>query len=48
MVIEVADTSVATIVATTAMLRMAGSRAEPDPLPLSDAKDMKTVTRGYS
>jgi hypothetical protein len=42
--IEVADTIVATMVATTATRKMAGSKAEPDPVPLLNVEDMKTAT----
>ena len=42
--IEVADTSVATMVATTTTRNMAGSKAEPDPMPLMNVEDMKTAT----
>ena len=42
--IEVADTSVATMVATTTTRNMAGSKAEPDPMPLLNVEDMKTAT----
>ena len=42
--IEVEDTSVATKVATTATRKMAGSKAEPDPVPLLNAEDMKMAT----
>jgi hypothetical protein len=41
--IEVADTSVATMVAAAATRKMVGSRAEPDPVPLSNAEDIKTA-----
>jgi hypothetical protein len=40
----VADTSVAIIVAAAATRRMVEFRAEPDPVPLLYAEDMKTVT----
>jgi hypothetical protein len=40
----VADTSVAIIVAAAAKRKIVGSRAEPDPVPLLDAEDMKTAT----
>ena len=40
--IEVADTRVATRVATTATRKIAGSKAEPDPVPLRNAEDMKS------
>ena len=40
--IEVADTRVATRVATTATCKIAGSKAEPDPVPLRNAEDMKS------
>ena len=40
--IEVADTIVATVVAAAATRKMAGSRAEPDPVPLLDGgEDIK-------
>lgn len=41
--IEVADTSVATMVAAAATRKMVGSRAEPDPVPLLNAEDIKTA-----
>ena len=40
--IEVADTRVATRVATTATRKIAGFKAEPDPVPLRNAEDMKS------
>jgi hypothetical protein len=40
--IEVADTSVATVVEAAATRKMAGSRAEPDPVPLLNGEDIKT------
>ena len=43
--IEVADTRVATRVATTATRKIAGSKAEPDPVPLWNAEDMKWLLR---
>jgi hypothetical protein len=39
--IEAADTRVATRVATNATRKIAGSKAEPDPVPLRNAEDMK-------
>lgn len=39
--IEVADTRVATRVATTATRKIAGSKAEPDPVPFRSAEGMK-------
>ena len=42
--IDVEDTTVATIVATTATRKMAGSKAEPEPVPLLNVEDMKMVT----
>ena len=39
--IEVADTSVATVVEAAATRKMAGSRAEPDPMPLLNGEDIK-------
>jgi hypothetical protein len=48
--IEVADTRVATRVATTATRKIAGSKAEPDPVPLLNPEDMTryflTATKG--
>ena len=40
-----ADTRVATRVATTATRKIAGSKAEPDPVPLWNAEDMKWLLR---
>jgi len=40
--IEIADTSVATVVEAAATRKMAGSRAEPDPVPLLNGEDIKT------
>ena len=39
-----ADTIVAIIVAAAAKRKIVGSRAEPDPVPLLNAEDMKTAT----
>ena len=39
--IEVVDTSVAMMVATTTTRKMAGSKAEPDPMPLLNVEGMK-------
>ena len=44
--IEAADTIVATMVATTATRKMAGSKAEPDPVPLLNVEDMNDGNRG--
>ena len=41
--IEVADTRVATRVATTTTRKIAGSKAEPDPMPLRNAEYMKRL-----
>jgi hypothetical protein len=43
--IEVADTRVATRVATTETRKIAGSKAEPDPVPLRNVEDMKRLFR---
>jgi hypothetical protein len=46
--IEVADTKVATRVATTTTRKIAGSKAEPDPVPMRTAEDMKRLLRTTS
>ncbi len=43
--IEVADTRVETRVATTTTRKMAGSKAEPDPVPLRNAEDIGRQVR---